>query len=147
MSYLKHPILTSPGSWINTIHASKLYRAGHYNLSGPFTQALVDTKADGSSTRFPRGEVVQLAVQQPTPAGRGEGGRAKAKYWIAPATGVYTSHYIINNHRYVEHMASERRDLRFYPKKLAHRHGTSLKGETTFIPDISDVIVQGIGET
>lgn len=72
----------------------------------------------------------------------------KPKYWIIPIINqavtldkyYFTSHYIINNSKYVEYVASDRgKSLRFFPRKLAATNG-NMRGETCFIPDAPQVV-------
>lgn len=151
-------MLLNPVQWAGGAkgHAPELYRALTYNRSlvdtNPFVRGLLESKADGSGFKFARGEMIKLTVEN-APANEHETSRIggdphRKKHWIIPILNdamtldkyYYTSHYIVNNSRYVDYVANDRsKSLRFFPRKLAALNG-AMRGDTSFIPGVRDVV-------
>ncbi|KAG2736262.1 hypothetical protein G9P44_000352 [Scheffersomyces stipitis] len=168
--YWNHPVLKNPVKWLpgRKQHAASLYQKGFYeNLtSNPFARQLEETRADGTTVRFPQGNLIKLTVDsirdtsvecKDSGAEKDSGVDTKSKVntkdmnrlWIFPIINravsqekfYYNANHILNNRRYLESVVRDAKlSKRFLPRKVQFNSSSDIKRASEFLPHFSEVV-------
>lgn len=151
----KHPLLSNPIKWLknNKYHSDEFYSTSYYDTdsinSNPFAQALTDTKMDGSRIRYPKGQMVQLVVDEYSEVTSIDAARLSEskKYFLVPLINkpeqnsvLYPSHYILKNQHYIDYIVKTNQWRKYVPQKFRFKNDKALGAKVNILPDIAKII-------
>ncbi|KAK6454657.1 uncharacterized protein RJT20DRAFT_516 [Scheffersomyces xylosifermentans] len=161
-AYYKHPIWTNPVQWLKgrKQHAHGLYQTGYYETAelgaNPFAKALLETRADGSTLRFPQENLIKLSTEraalsydEDTRSSTEPPRRSTGPFWIFPIINnsitsdqaYFNANHIVNNRKYIDATLRDgKSSKRFFPRKVEFSSGSDLRRSAEFIPDFIDVV-------
>lgn len=145
----KHPLLTNPVKWLkgNKYHSPEFYQTSYYDTdtinSNPFALVLTETRMDGSRTRFPKGQMVQLVVDT-TPQKTSSNNK---DYFLLPLinkgianSSLYPSHYILKNQQYIDYVVKTQQWRKYVPQKFRFKNDKFLGGKVNLLPNIVKIV-------